>query len=110
MSDAGEDSVSLEITPPSRIGYHQTHKTFLGGGKIGNDWLLKRRYRYSSQRREEKYISKIEKSLIDKQDSISDRKFDGTLDDAGHKEFDKDQFVRALKQRVREHGHEYFLP
>jgi hypothetical protein len=31
------------------------------------------------------------------------------LDDAGDKEFDKDQFVRALKQRVREHGHESFF-
>jgi hypothetical protein len=30
------------------------------------------------------------------------------LDDAGDKELDKDQFVRALKQRVREHGHESF--
>jgi hypothetical protein len=109
MSDAGEDSVSLETTPPSRGGYHRTHKIFLGGGNIGNDWMLKGRYRYSSQRREEKYIAKIEKSLIDKRDSISDRKFHGTLDNAGDKEFDKDQFVRALKQIVREHGHEYFF-
>jgi hypothetical protein len=77
----------------------------LGCGKIGNNWLLKGRYRYSSQRLEEKYIAKIEKSLIDKRDSISDRKFHGIFNDAGDKELDKDQFSRALKQRVREHGH-----
>jgi hypothetical protein len=110
MSDAGgEYSVSLEEIPPSHGGYHRTHKIFLGGGKIGNDWLLKGQYRYSSQRREEKYIAKIEKALIDKRDSISDRKFHGTLDDTGDKELEKIQFVRALKQRVREHGHESFF-
>jgi hypothetical protein len=110
MPDAGEEeSVSLEATPPSRGGYHRTHKTFIGGGKIGNDWLLKGRYRYSSQRCEEKYIFKIEKFLIDKRDSISERNFHGPLDDAGDKELDKDQFIRALKQRVREHGHESFF-
>jgi hypothetical protein len=111
MSDAGEvkEESPEEITPPSRGGYHRTHNTFIGDGKIGNNWLLKGRYRYSSQRHEEKYIAKIEKSLIDKRDSISERKFHGTLDDAGDKELDKDQFVRALKQRVREHGHESFF-
>jgi hypothetical protein len=30
------------------------------------------------------------------------------LDDAGDKELDKDQFMRAFKHRVREHGHESF--
>jgi hypothetical protein len=107
MSDAGEkDSVSLEATPPSRGGYHRSQKTYFGGGKIENDCLLKGKYRYISQRREEKYIAKKEKSLIDKQYSIPERNFHGTLDDAGDKELDKDQFVRALKQRVCEHGHE----
>jgi hypothetical protein len=96
------------ILRPRRGGVHATHKQYLGGGKIGDDWVLAGRYRYSSQRRDEKYIAKIEKTLIDKRDSSTDKKFNGTLDDAGDKELDKDQFVRALKQRVREHGHESF--
>jgi hypothetical protein len=37
-----------------------------------------------------------------------DKKFNGTLDDARDKELDKDQFVRALKQRSCEHGHDSF--
>jgi glycine/D-amino acid oxidase-like deaminating enzyme len=51
----------------------------------------------------------LKKTLIDKRYSISERKFHGTLDDAGDKELDKYQFVRALKQRVHELGHEYFF-
>jgi hypothetical protein len=104
MSGAG-----AQVPPrPRQGGIDATHKHYLGGGKIGNDWLLAGRYRYSSQRRDEKYIAKIEKTLIDKRDSSTDKKFNGTLDDARDKELDKDQFVRALKQRAREHGHESF--
>jgi hypothetical protein len=90
MSGAG-----AQVPPPRprRGGIHATHKHYLGGGKIGNDWLLARRYSYSSQHRDEKYIAKIEKTLIDKPDSSTDKKFNGTLDDAGYKELDKDQFV-----------------
>jgi hypothetical protein len=36
-------------------------------------------------------------------------KLNGTLDDAGDKDLDQDQFVQALKQRVCEHGHESFF-
>jgi hypothetical protein len=94
MSRAG----ALVPPRPRRGGIHATHKQYLGGGGIGNDWLLAGRYRYSSQRRDEKCIAKIEKTLIDKRDSSTDKKFNGTLDDAGDKELDKDQLVRALKQ------------
>jgi hypothetical protein len=79
-------------------GIHATHKQYIGGGGIRDDWLLAGHYRYSSQCCDEKYIAKIEKTLIDKRDSSADKKFNGTLDDAGDKELDKDQFARALKQ------------
>jgi hypothetical protein len=92
-----------------RGGYHKTHKVYLGGGIIGNDWLLTGKYRYSTQRRDEKYIEKIEKRLIERRDATDDKKFNGTLNNGSGKKLDKDQFVRALKQKVREHGHETFF-
>jgi hypothetical protein len=89
--------------------YHDTHKKYLGGDKIGNDWLLSVRFWYLSQRRDKKYIAKIEKTIIEKHDSSTDAKFNGTLDDAGDKELNKDRFVWSLKQCVHEHGHTPFF-
>jgi hypothetical protein len=69
MSGAG-----AQVPPrPRRGGIHATHKQYLGGGNSVNDWLLAGRYRYSSQHRDEKYIDKIEKTLIDKRDSSTDK-------------------------------------
>jgi hypothetical protein len=108
------DSVISGTTPPPPASppphlwgvLYTTYKKYLGGGKIGDDWLLAGRYKYSSQRRDEKYNAKIEKTLIDKRDSSMDTKFNGTKDDTGDKELDNYQFVQALKHRVREHWHE----
>jgi hypothetical protein len=33
---------------PSRGGYKKTHKVYIVGGIIGNDWLLDGKYRYST--------------------------------------------------------------
>jgi hypothetical protein len=85
---------------------HRTHKVFLGGDQIDNDWKLAGRYHYSTQCRDEKYVAKIKKGVVDKRDSISEKKFNGTLDNGTENELDKDQFVRALKRRVSAHGHE----
>jgi hypothetical protein len=38
-----------------------------------------------------------------------DTKFNGNLDDAGDKELKKYQFLKALKQHVREHGHAFLF-
>jgi hypothetical protein len=104
MSD---DTAPPDRLPPNAVlrrGYHDTHKIYLGGGKIGNDWQLSVRYHYFPQRCDEKYTTKIEKTQIDKRYSSMDTKFNGTFDDVGDKELDKDQFVQALKHRVRDHG------
>jgi hypothetical protein len=58
--------------------------------------------------RDEKYIAEIEKILIERRDVADAKKCNGTLDDASGKELGEDQFIRALKQHVREHGHETF--
>jgi hypothetical protein len=88
------------MAPPTRRGEHKTHGIYIGGGKIRDDWELPIQYHFTSQRRDEKHVAKIERNLISRRDNIHERKFDGSS-----KELDKYQFIRALIQKVREHGH-----
>jgi hypothetical protein len=64
------------------------------------------RYRSVSQLKGDKWISKIESRLVTRRDDASGRKFNGTLENAGDKEMDRDEFVRASKRDIRAHGHE----
>jgi hypothetical protein len=48
-------------------------------------------------------------NLIEICDNGHDIKFEGTLENGSAKELDKDQFIRALIQKVREHGHKSFF-
>jgi hypothetical protein len=100
---------STAMAPPIRGGEHKTHGIYIGGGKIRDDWELPGQYRFTSQRRDKKYVSKIERNLIARRDNIHARKFEGTLENGSDKELDKDQFIRALILKVREHGHESFF-
>jgi hypothetical protein len=93
------------MAPPIRGGEHKTHGIYIGGGKIRDDWELPGQYRFTSQRRDEKYVAKIERNLIARRDNSHERKFEGTLENGSAKELDKDQFIRALIKKVREHGH-----
>jgi hypothetical protein len=97
------------MAPPIRGGEHKTHGIYIGGGNIRDDWELPGQYRFTSQRREEKYVAKIERNLIARRDNSHERKFEGTLENGSAKELDKDQFIRALIKKVREHGHESFF-
>jgi hypothetical protein len=101
-------AVVVVTSAPSRGGFHKTHTVYLGGSIIGNGWLLDGKYRYSTQRCDEKHIEKIEKHLIERRNANDDKKFNGTLDNASGKEPHKGQFVRALEPNVREHGHDTF--
>jgi hypothetical protein len=99
---------NVEILP-ARGGAHVLHGVYIGGGKIGDDWTITNpRYRYRSvyQLKGDKWISKIESRLISRRDDASGRKFNGKLENAGDKEMDKDEFVRAAKSDIRAHGHE----
>jgi hypothetical protein len=49
-------------------------------------YLLESMYRYSTQRRDEKYIEKIEKHLIERRDATDGKKFNGTLNNGSGKE------------------------
>jgi hypothetical protein len=97
------------MTLPIRGVEHNTHGIYIGDGKIRDDWKLPGNYRYTSQRCDEKYVAKIERNLIERRDNIHERKFEGTLENGSAKELDKDQFIRALIQKVREHEHESFF-
>jgi hypothetical protein len=55
--------VVLIMSTPKHGGNHNTHNVFLGGGVVKDDWDIDGRYQYSTQRRYEKYIKKIEKTL-----------------------------------------------
>jgi hypothetical protein len=96
------------MTHPISGGEHKKRGIYIGGGTIIDDWKLPRNYRYTSRRRDKKYVAKIERSLIE-QHGNSHRKFEGNLENGSAKKLDKDQFTRALIQKVREHGHESFF-
>jgi hypothetical protein len=100
--------VVLIMSTPKPGGNHNTHTLFLGGGVVKDYWEIDGRYQYSTRCRDEKYLENIEKHLIEKRDASGERKFNGTLDNGNDKELDNDQFVRALKQKVCEYGHENF--
>jgi hypothetical protein len=102
-------TISTAMPPPIRGGEHKTHGIYIRGGTIRDDWKLPGNYCYTSQRRDEKYAAKIERSLIERRDNSHERKFEGNLENGSAKELDKDQFIRALTQEVREHGHESFF-
>jgi hypothetical protein len=104
-----ELTISTAMMPPIRGGEHKTHGIYIGGGKIIDDWKLHGNYRYISQRRGEKYVAKIERNFIESRDNSHDSKFEGNLENGSAKELDKDHFIRALTQKVREHGHESFF-
>jgi hypothetical protein len=69
-------------------------------------------YRFSTQRRDERSVSKLERGLTDARDKTTTLKFNGTLELEMKKgtehELDKEQFVRTIEQLTREHGHQYF--
>jgi hypothetical protein len=97
---------------PARGGLRAIHGAFIGGNALANDWKSTGRYRYTSQRRGDKHVAKVEQNakvehnLVTARDSVSILKFYGTLELTGTTvtELDKDQFVRSVEQGVREHG------
>jgi hypothetical protein len=93
------------MAPPICGEEHKTHGIYIGGGKIRDDWELPGQYRFTSQRRDEKYVAKIERNLFARRENSQERQFEGALETGSTKELDKDQFIRALIQKVRENGH-----
>jgi hypothetical protein len=64
-----------------RGGTHPIYGVFLGGGSVGAGWDMDDAYyRFSSQRRDEKSVGKVERGIIDSRDKITTLKFNGTLE------------------------------
>ena len=102
-------------TPPKRGGIHSSYGVFIGGAKLGEDYKCvappgASLYRFSSQRRNEKSISKIEENLRQARDSVTSIKFDGKLDppDGNLTEIGKERFIQLIKRKVIEHGQQSF--
>ena len=100
--------------PPKRGGIvHPQFGRFIGGSKLndatvgGNGTGM---FRFSTQRRHEKTLASIEKTLRDARDSTTGIKFNGTLEPGrdNPSEIGKERFITLLKKRVTEHGQRTF--
>jgi hypothetical protein len=88
---------------PTRGDIHGTYGVFLGGGAVEVGWLMsKARYRFSTQRGDERSVSKVECGLTDARDKKTSLKFNGTLElkmkEGNEHELDNEQFVRTIEQ------------
>jgi hypothetical protein len=102
----------VNVSPvPARGGLHAIHGVFVGGNALAYDWTSIGQYRYTSQRRGDKHVAKVEQNLVTARDLVSILKFNGTLELNGAmvNELDKDQFVRSVEQGVREHGQQSLM-
>jgi hypothetical protein len=88
----------VNVPVPARGGNHAIHGVFIGGNALTNDWTSTGWYRYTSQRRGDKHVAKVEQHRVTARDSVSILKFNGTLELSGTTvtELDKDQFVRYV--------------
>jgi hypothetical protein len=98
---------------PARGGIHPIYGVYLVGGEVQKAWLMgDHRYRFSTQRRDEKNVTRVERGLTDARDKTMTLKFNGNLELDGKQgsenELDKDHFVRTIFQLTREHGHQAF--
>jgi hypothetical protein len=87
---------------PKRGGTHPIYGVFLGGGSVGAGWNMDDApYRFSSQRRDEKSVGKVERGLTDARDKTKTLKFNVTLEldgtEGSERELDKDQCVRTIE-------------
>jgi hypothetical protein len=98
---------------PKRGGTHPIYGVFLGGGLVEAGWNLSTaRYRFSTQRRNEKSVAKVERGLTDAHDKMTTHKLNGTLEldgkEGSERDLDKYQFVRTIEQLTQEHGQQVF--
>jgi hypothetical protein len=75
---------------PKRGGTHLIYGVFLGGGLVRAGWDMDTaRYRFSSQRRDEKSVGKVERGLTDARDKTTTLKYNGTLELDGTEESER---------------------
>jgi hypothetical protein len=85
----------------------------LGGGSVDAGWKTPTTcYRFSTQRHDEKSVSKVGRGLTGARDKITVLNFNGTLELYGaagsERELDKYQFLSTIKQLTLKHGRQVF--
>jgi hypothetical protein len=98
---------------PKRGGTHPTYGTFIGGAKLHDTYhsvITRGTIRFSTHRRHEKTLAKIEDNLRAARDSATTIKFNGRLEapNGNLTEIGKERFVQLLKRHVTEHGQQTF--
>ena len=98
---------------PERGGKHDRYGIYIGGSGLDHAYTLSnqtRSYRYSSQCRNTKSISKIERGFNEDRDSTSILKFNGKLmrSSGEETELHKEKFIETIEDLVREHGEQTF--
>ena len=101
--------------PPKRGGIHPQFGRFICGVKLNDSYETvggsgAGLFRFLTQRRHEKTLSSIEKTLRDARDATTGLKFNGTLEPGKENpsEIGKVRFINLLKKRVTEHGQQTF--
>ena len=95
-----------------RGGKHIRAGFYQGGSVLNDSYELKFKnsYHSSTQLREERFLSDLEKSLVASKQSISVRRFKGYLGiDRPTDEMNKDEFVQEIRASVRKFGLESFF-
>jgi hypothetical protein len=96
---------------PDRGGIHPIYGVYVDGGEVEHRWLMsENRCRFSTQRRDNKNLPKVEIGLTDASDKTTTLKFNGNLEldgkEGSENELDKDQVVRTIGQLTREYGNQ----
>lgn len=111
----GTTAALADAPIPKRGGVHSTYGTYLGGAKLDDNYQCvvpkgASLFRFSTQRRHEKTLAKIEENLRVARDSITTIKFNGRLEptEGNPSEIGKERFVQLLKRKVIEHGQQTF--
>jgi hypothetical protein len=110
-------NIAVIIAPPKRGGVHPIYGNFLGGTKLDDGYKCVTKsgpssgtYCFSTQRRHEKTMSGIEKTVRDARDSPTSIKFNGKLEgtEGSLSDIGKERLVTLLERRVIEHGQQTF--
>jgi hypothetical protein len=103
------------VIPPKRGGIHSRYDTFVGGCAMDDHYRLinPRSYKFTTQLRNSKATASLEKTLMSARNDASSIKFNGKLEltdtTTETAELDKEQFIAALKDKVKFHGVQTFF-
>ena len=96
------------MTTPIRGGNHPIYGIFMGGGDLADDYTLKSSmpYKFTTQLRNPKQSSTSEARLMTQRNDVTAISFKGNLEISTPTttEYNKEEFVTALKEQVSHYG------